>query len=64
MVDFGTYEFKNLNTGRITPEKLFTNAYTEEVYELEHARAVTKHLHVMLYAKYENSVSTSDNNTM
>ena len=33
MVDLGTYEFKDLNTGEITPEQLFTNAYTEEVYE-------------------------------
>ena len=33
MVDLGTYIFKDLNTGKITPEYSFTNAYIEEVYE-------------------------------
>ena len=27
MVDLGTYIFKVLNTGKITPEEFFTNAY-------------------------------------
>ena len=27
MVDLGKYIYKDLNTGEITPEKLFTNAY-------------------------------------
>ena len=30
MVDMGTYEVKDLNTGRITPEELFINAYAEK----------------------------------
>ena len=29
MVDLGTYIFKDLNTGKITPEESFTNAYVE-----------------------------------
>ena len=33
MVDFGTYGFKNLNTGKITPEEPFTNTYVEGLYE-------------------------------
>ena len=33
MVNLGEYIFKDLNTGKITPEQLFTNAYVEEVYE-------------------------------
>ena len=32
MVDLGTYEFRDLNTGNIKPEELFTNAYAEEIY--------------------------------
>ena len=31
MVDIGTYEFKNLNTGNITPEELFMNDCVEEL---------------------------------
>ena len=33
MVDFGTYELKILNTGKITPGESFTNAYAKVVYE-------------------------------
>ena len=33
VVDLGTYEFKDLNAGKITPAELFTNTYTEELYE-------------------------------
>ena len=33
IVDMGTYEFKDLNTEKITPEELFMNAYTEETDE-------------------------------
>ena len=29
MDNLGTYEFKDLNTGVITPEELFMNAYAE-----------------------------------
>ena len=52
MVDLGTYEFKNLNTEKITPKELFTNAYVEEVYESEHVCTATKQLRVILDAKY------------
>ena len=38
MVDLGTYIFKDLNTGEITPGELFNNAYIEEFYESEHVR--------------------------
>ena len=51
MVDLGAYEFKYLNTGGNTPEELFINAYTEEVYDSEHARTATKLLSLVLYAK-------------
>ena len=33
MVDLGTYMFKYLNKGKITPEESFTNAYVQELYE-------------------------------
>ena len=42
MVDLSTYILKYLNTGKITTEELYTNDYTEEVYESEHVRTVTK----------------------
>ena len=42
MFDLGTYEFKILNTGKITPKELFTNAYVEEFYVSEHLRTATK----------------------
>ena len=53
MVDFGTYIFKDLNTGKIILEESFTNAYVEEVYDSEHLHTPTKQLCVMLYAKYK-----------
>ena len=43
MVDLGTYEFKYLNTGKITPEEFFTNDYVKEVYESEHVHTTKKH---------------------
>ena len=42
MVDLGTYILRYLNTRKITPEELFTNAYIEEVYESEHENSTTK----------------------
>ena len=51
MVDFGMYEFKDLNTSKITPEELLTNAYVEESCELEHVRTATKRFRVILYSK-------------
>ena len=33
MVDLGAYEFKDLNTEKVTPEELFNDAYVEKVYE-------------------------------
>ena len=55
MVDLGMYEFKDLNTGKITPEELFTNTYVGEVYDSEHVSTTTEWLHVILYAKYKKS---------
>ena len=55
MVYFGTYIFKYLNTGKITPEELFTNAYFEELYESEYVRTDTKRLRVILDDKYEKA---------
>ena len=53
MVDMGTYEFKYLNTGKLTPAELFMNAYSEEINELEQVHTSTKKLNVILDAKYE-----------
>ena len=55
MVDLGAYVFKDLNTEKIEPEELFTAAYVEEVYELEHIRTATKQLRAILDAKYEKA---------
>ena len=55
MDDLGTYIFKDLNTGKITPEESFTNAYVKEVYESEHVQNSAKLLRVILYAKYEKA---------
>ena len=55
MVDLGTYIFKELNTGIITSEEFFTNAYAEEVYKSKHVHTYTKLLRVILDAKYEKS---------
>ena len=52
MVNLCTYIFKYLNTGKTTPEELFTNAYVEEEYELEHVRTDVKQLCIILDAKY------------
>ena len=41
-IDFNTYEFKNLNTGKITPEEYFINAYLEELFESKHIQNSTK----------------------
>ena len=51
IIDLGTYDIKYLNTGKITPEKSFTNVYIDEVYELEQVRTSAKQLHTILYAK-------------
>ena len=42
MIDLGTYEFKDLNIGNITTKESFTNAYAEEIYELEQVFNSTK----------------------
>ena len=52
MVDLGTYEFKDLNTDKITTKELFMNAYIEEVCKSEHVRTSTKQLRGILDAKY------------
>ena len=43
----GKCEFKYLNTGKITPEELFTNTYVEEIHESEKVRTSTKKIHVI-----------------
>ena len=53
MVNVGTYIFKYLNTGKITPEESFTNAYVKELYESYHVRTTTKRLRIIVDAKYE-----------
>ena len=52
-VDLGTYEFKYLNIGKITPEESFIISYIEYIYELEQVRIATKRLRAILYAKHE-----------
>ena len=42
MVDLGMYEFKDSETGKITPEESFMNSYAEEVYESENIYTSTK----------------------
>ena len=42
MVDLGTYEFTYFKTVNITPDELFINVYTDEVYELEQVHTSTK----------------------
>ena len=42
MVNLGTYIFKDLNTGKITPEETFTNYYAEEVHKSDHVCTTTK----------------------
>ena len=54
MIHLGTYESKDLNTGRITPEDYFMNSYLEEVFESEHVRTSTKQLLTILDASYED----------
>ena len=44
MVDVGMQKFKYLNTGKITPEESFMNAYTEENYKLEQVHPANKRL--------------------
>ena len=51
MVDLGMNFFKYLNTGKITPEESFMNAYTEDDYELEQFHSDNKQLQVILYEK-------------
>ena len=43
----GTYEFKGLNSGKITYEELFINAYGEETHELYQFHNSTKQLRVI-----------------
>ena len=53
MVDLGTHKFKYLNTGKITPEESFMNAYTEDNDEQEKIHPDNKRVRVILYDKYE-----------
>ena len=55
MVGLGTYIFKDLNTGKITPEESLTNAYIEELYDSDHVLTNTKKIRVILDAKYEKA---------
>ena len=55
MVDMGNDEIKDLNTGNITPEGLFTNDYKEETHKSEQLRTSAKWWHVISNAKYEKA---------
>ena len=55
MVGFGTYKFKYLNTGKITPEEYFINAYKEELFESEQVHNFTKRWRTLVYAKHKKA---------
>ena len=55
MFDMGVYEFKDLNTGGITPEEFFMNDYTEEINGQEQVGTYTKQLCVIVDARYKIS---------
>ena len=55
IVDLGTYEFKEVEMGDITPKELFMNAYTEKVHESEQVHTSTKQLLVILDDKYDKA---------
>ena len=55
MFDLDTYEFKYLNTGKVTPEGSCMNKNSEEIHESEQVHNSTKQLCVILDAKYENA---------
>ena len=42
MFDLVMYEFKYLNTGKVTPEDFFMDSYAEEINQLEKFRTSTK----------------------
>ena len=44
MADLGMQNFKYLNTGKMTPEESFMNAYIEENYKLEQVHPANKQL--------------------
>ena len=48
MVDMDTHEFNILNTGKIKPEKLSTNAHVEEIHETEQVHVSAKLLCLFL----------------
>ena len=54
MVNIGSYEFEDFNTGNITPEELFMDAYAEKIYD--QVRTSTKQLRVILDAKYKGHI--------
>ena len=51
MVDPGTYEFKTLNTDKITPEEYLTGAYLKEVFIPENILTFNQQLHTILDSK-------------
>ena len=53
MFDLGVYAFKYLNTVNISLEEYFTNAYSDKLYESEHASNAIKRLLIIFDAKYE-----------
>ena len=55
MVDLGIHKFKYLNTGKLTPEESFMNAYTEDNYEQEQIHPDNEQLRVILYDKYKKA---------
>ena len=52
MLNLGAYEFKTLNTGKITTKESSTNTYVEEVYKSEKLCTSTKQYHIILFSKY------------
>ena len=53
MIDLRTYEFKNLNTGELTPEYFFPNFYAGKTNESDQVRTYNKLLRLIFYVKCE-----------
>ena len=52
MIGLGTYEFRDFNTVKNTPEEYFMNSYKDKVCELEQVCTSTKRLNTIFDTKY------------
>ena len=56
IVDLGMNKFKYLNTGNITPDESFMNAYTEDNYELEQIHISNKRLRLIYMTNTKSKI--------